>query len=193
VTSPILDWDGVAPLPAGTEWVPSDKPGVFRLRDEAGTPLLAGIRDTRALLDGPLGPRIQLPFRDADGNLAVRVWDQPVYAEVGDVDADTDGLRLRGRLYGALLDHPVIEARCGDTTTELPVTADGLSFHATITALPPGTWSLHLRHAPAAEPVTLGRFRDDIVDKRTAFLLPATGKLHPAYTESNEFTIRVTS
>jgi glycosyltransferase involved in cell wall biosynthesis len=193
VTSPVLDWDGAGPLPAGTEWVPSGKPGVFRLHDEAGTPLLAGIRDTRALLDGPLGPRIQLPFRDADGTMAVRVWDQPVYAEVGAVDADTDGLHLTGRLYGALLDRPVIEARCDGETTELPVTADGLSFHATISELPPGTWSLHLRHAPAAEPVTLGRFRDDIVDKRTAFLLPATGKLHPAYTESNEFTIRATS
>ena len=50
------------------------------------------------------------------------------------------------------------------------------------------------RHTPTADPVTLGRFRDDIVDKRTAFVLPpaTTGDvtLHPSYTESNEFAIR---
>ena len=72
----------------------------------------AGLRDTRALLDGP-GRRpdpAALPHR-ATARWRVRVWDQPVYAEVGDVDADADGIHLTGRLIGARFDGPVLEAR----------------------------------------------------------------------------------
>ncbi|MFI5894772.1 glycosyltransferase family 4 protein [Actinoplanes sp. NPDC051513] len=192
VALPTLDWDGLAPLPDDVSIFP-DK----RVRRVDGTPILAGLRDTRHLVDGPIGARIQLPFRDDDGILAVRVWDQPVYAEVGDVDADTDGIHLTGRLYGAHCDAPVLEATDGATTRELPVIADGAIFRVTIPALPPGVWTFRLRHAATADPVILGRFRDDIVDKRTAFVLPpaTTGDvtLHPSYTESNEFAVRATS
>jgi hypothetical protein len=160
------------------------------------SPLLAGNRDTRELLDGPIGQRIQLPYRTPTGELGVKVWDQPVYAEVGDVDADTDGVHLTGHLHGAHYDNPALEARHEDTTRELPVTTDGPAFRVTIPGLPPGTWHLWLRYAPTAEPVRLGRFRDDIVDKRIAFLFPSAatggGKLQPGYTESNEFEIRAT-
>jgi hypothetical protein len=196
VSRPTLDWDGAAPLPDDVALFPSDA-GVAFVRRTDGTPLQAGLRDTRALLDGPIGPRIQLPFRSSDGTFAVRIWDQPIYAEVGDVDADTDGIHLTGRLHGALFDDPVLEAVSGDTVRPLAVTTDGLTFRATIPALPPGTWSLRLRHAATAEPVILGRFRDDIVDKRTAFVLPPARSggvtLQPSYTESNEFSIRVRS
>ncbi|WP_433302940.1 glycosyltransferase family 4 protein [Actinoplanes sp. CA-030573] len=202
VSRPSLDWDGVIALPDGFALFPDKSVGgteacdVAEVRRGDGTPALAGLRDTRSLLDGPLGPRIQLPFRALDGTLKVRIWDQPVYAEVGDVDADADGIHLTGRLHGAVFDRPTLEARSGDRTHPLPMTAEGLDFRVTVAALPPGTWSLHLRHAPAAEPVTLARVRDDIVDKRTAFVLPAATvgdrTLLPAYTESSELSIRVT-
>jgi glycosyltransferase involved in cell wall biosynthesis len=194
VAQPTLDWDGVSPLPAGTT-ISFDKSGVGRVLNEDGTAPLAGVRDTRGLLDGPIGQRIQLPFRAADGTMGVRVWDQPVYAEVGDVSADTDGIHLTGRLFGAMFDAATLEAHQGAESRELTVTTDGPEFHASVPALPPGNWSLRLRHAAGATPVTLGRFRDDIVDKRVAFVLPAATvggvKLQPAYTESNEFVIRV--
>jgi glycosyltransferase involved in cell wall biosynthesis len=196
VTHPTLDWDGSAPIPDDTELIPLG-PNVFRLVRKDGQIVQAGLRDTRKLLDGPIGSKIQLPFRDADGSLCVRVWDQPVYAEVGDVDADPEGVRVTGRLHGAHLDTPTLEARCGDASHPLPVTVEGTTFRTTVPALPAGTWSLWLRHAPAATPVRLGRFRDDIVGKRTAFVLPAATtsgvKLQPGYTESNEFEIRATS
>ncbi|MET3425986.1 glycosyltransferase involved in cell wall biosynthesis [Actinoplanes tereljensis] len=190
-TQPTLDWDGVAPLPDG---VTVNMEG--RLEKD-GVPLLAGLRDTRHLLDGPVGQRIQLPYRTQDGWLAVRIWDQPVYAEVGDITTDTDGIHLTGRLHGAMFDDPLLEAQDGKDIRKLTVTTDGLDFRASIPSLPIGTWTLRLRHAATADPVTLGRFRDDIVDKRTAFVLPATtvggAKLQPGYTESNDFTIRVTA
>jgi len=63
--------------------------------------------------------------------------------------------------------------------------------------LPIGTWTLWLGHAADRPAVRLGRFRDDIVDKRIAFVLPAATvegvKLQPLYTEGNEFSIRVTA
>jgi glycosyltransferase involved in cell wall biosynthesis len=196
VTHPTLDWDGTTPVPDDMALTPY-KSGVFRFIRKDGQIIQAGVRDTRALLDGPIGPRIQLPFRDTDGALCVRVWDQPVYAEVGDVDADPEGVHLTARLHGAHLTAPTLDARDGDRSHPLPVTAEGTTFRTTIPALPPGTWSLWLRHAPTATPVRLGRFRDDIVDKRTAFVLPtatASGvKLQPGYTESNEFEIRATT
>ncbi|GAA0560138.1 glycosyltransferase family 4 protein [Paractinoplanes ferrugineus] len=196
VGEPTLDWDGVGPLPAGTT-ISFDKSGVGRVLAADGTAPLAGVRDTRGLLDGPLGQRIQLPFRAADGTLGVRVWDQPVYAEVGDVSADTDGIHLTGRLFGAMFDSATLRAHRGDESRELTVTTDGPEFQASIPALPAGTWALRLCHAAGATPVTLGRFRDDIVDKRTAFVLPAAVvggvRLQPTYTESNEFVIRATA
>ncbi|GAA2646150.1 glycosyltransferase family 4 protein [Paractinoplanes durhamensis] len=196
VAQPMLDWNGIDPLPDGFTISP-DKEGVNRIEDAEGKPVLAGLRDTRDLVDGPIGSRIRLPFRNADGTMAVRIWDQPVYAEVGDVDADTDGIHLTGRLFGAMFDSPALEAHDGTESRELTVTTDGPAFRASVPALPAGTWTLRLRHAAAATPVTLGRFRDDIVDKRVAFVLPAATvggvKLQPGYTESNDFTIRATS
>jgi glycosyltransferase involved in cell wall biosynthesis len=193
VTQPTLDWDGISPLPADVALFPGTV-GVSAVRRIDGTPLLAGLRDTRHLVDGPVGARIQLPFRAPDGTLAVRIWDQPVYAEVGDVRVDTDGVHLTGRLFGAHFETPTLEASDGGAVRELPVTLDGATFRVTIPALPPGEWTFRLRHAPAADPVVLGRFRDDIVDKRTAFVLPPATvgdvTLAPSYTESNVFTVR---
>jgi glycosyltransferase involved in cell wall biosynthesis len=196
LTAPVLDWDGSAALPDDMSWQPAGT-DVFRLVRGDGTPVLAGRRDTRALLDGPIGARIQLPFRFPDGVLGMRVWDRPVYAEVGDVDADTDGLRFSGRLFGAHFADASLEARNGPETREVPIVTDGAAFTVSLPTLAPGTWELWLRPSAGAEPVRLGRVRDDIVGKRTAFLLPAARvdgvTLQPAYTDSNDFSIRVTT
>lgn len=207
VNRPTVDWDGAAPLPAELTWhhLPDGAPaapgplpeGDWRLQRD-GAPVQSGRRDTRALLEGPVGPRVQLPFRLPDGGLAVRVWDRPVYAEVGDVQADPDGIHLSGRLIGARFDQPVLQARTDAGATEiLPVSVDGVTFRATVGRLPAGIWHLWLRHEAAEEPVRLGRFRDDIVDKRIAFVLPAATvdgvELQPIYLTGNEFSIRVTT
>jgi glycosyltransferase involved in cell wall biosynthesis len=196
VTQPALDWDGVAPLPDGMSWQPAAG-GVFRLVRADGSAVQSGLRDTRALLDGPVGPRVELPFRAPDGVLALRVWDRPVCAEVGDVTADADGVHLSGKLFGAPLGDAFLQARNGQHKQDVTVTTDGSAFHATVPALPAGTWELWLHPATGREPVRLGRIRDDVVDKRTAFVFPAARvgavTLQPAYTESNDFSIRATS
>ncbi|MET0423944.1 MAG: glycosyltransferase family 4 protein [Actinoplanes sp.] len=198
VSRPLIDWDGVSPLPEGTRW---DKEpigeGTYQLLAADGEPVQAGARDTRALLDGPVGTRVQLPFRRPDGGLGMRVWDRPVYAEVDTVDADAEGVHLTGRLYGAHFDEPLVRAVAGEQSHEFPVHTEGTQFRTTLTGLPAGDWALWLRHAATGDPVRLGRFRDDIVGKRTAFVLPTAQidgvTLQPEFTTGNEFSIRATN
>jgi glycosyltransferase involved in cell wall biosynthesis len=197
---PTLDWDGAAPLPAGVRWKDAEEPvpgGDYQLVRADGTSLQAGLRDTRRLLDDSGGTRVQLPYRRADGTFGVRVTDRPVYAEVGPVQADGDGVRVSGRLIGASLQGALLEARLGAQKRELPVTSEGVVFRATVPALPAGTWSLWLRPGAGRDAVPLAGLRDDIVDKRVAYVLPPARidgvTLQPAYLEDNTFAVRATA
>jgi hypothetical protein len=176
--------DGVE-VPAGERLAE----GSYDLCVAGGEPVYSGMRDTRALVDLPVpaAVRVQLPYRTADGGLAVRVWERSVHAEVVDVDLD-EGVRVTGRLIGAAL--------AGGATLlpgDVPVQAlpDG-RWTALLTAAPPGTSELWLRYAPDAEPVRVGRFLDDILDKAVAFVLPGSHGVQPFYTAENELSVRAT-
>jgi hypothetical protein len=127
----------------------------------------------------------------------VRVTDRPVYAEVGPVQADGDGVRVSGRLIGASPQGALVEARLGDQKRELPVTCEGAVFRVTVAALPAGTWSLWLRPGADRDAVPLAGLRDDVVDKRVAYVLPAARidgvTLQPAYLDDNTFAVRATA
>jgi glycosyltransferase involved in cell wall biosynthesis len=163
--------------------------GSYELRGAGGEPVYSGMRDTRALVDPPVPDRVrvQLPYRTEDGRLAVRVWERAVHAEVGDVDAD-EGVRLSGRLIGATLTGEATLEPGSVPVRELP---DG-RWTALLTSAPEGTSVLWLRYAPDAEPVRLGRFLDDVVDKTTAHVLPAARNIQPFYTATNELSVRAT-
>jgi glycosyltransferase involved in cell wall biosynthesis len=193
---PTLDWDGAAPLPPEIEWKGTD--GDYQLVRADGTELLAGLRDTRRLLDDPGGTRVQLPYRRPDGTFGVRVTDRPVYAEVGPVQADGDGVRVSGRLIGAEFHaDAAVEARLGEKRQELPVTYENAVFRTSVPALPPGVWSLWLRPGGGAAAVPLAGLRDDILDKRLAYVLPAAKidgvTMQPAYLADNTFAVRATT
>jgi glycosyl transferase family 1 len=170
--------------------------GDYQLVRADGTELQAGLRDTRWLLDDPVGTRIQLPYRRPDGTFGVRVTDRPVYAEAGPVQADGNGVRLAGRLIGAAFaDNAALLAVFSDKTLEFPVETEDTTFRAVIPALPAGTWSLHLKSG--SDLIPLAGLRDDIVDKRRAFVLPAATidgvTLQPAYLADNTFAVRATA
>lgn len=198
---PTLDWDGAAPLPLEVRWKDHVAPvpeGDYQLVKTDGTELQAGLRDTRRLLDDPGGARIQLPYRRPDGTFGVRVVDRPVYAEVGPIEADGDGVQVSGRLVGAEFGPgATVSARDGDHERELPLTYEKAVFRTTVPVLPPGTWSLWLRPGAGAEAVPLAGLRDDIIDKRTAFVLPAARiegtTMQPAYLTDNTFAVRATT
>jgi glycosyltransferase involved in cell wall biosynthesis len=193
---PTLDWDGRSPLPPGVRWKDGSGEGDHQLVRDDGTELQAGLRDTRWLLDDPAGPRIQLPYRRTDGTMGVRVTDRPVYAEVGPVQADADGVRVAGRLIGGAFDEgAVLLATSAGETREFPLQHEAGTFRAVIPALPAGTWSLSLRVGD--ESVPLAGLRDDIVDKRVAFVLPGAKidgvTLQPLYLDGNVFAVRATA
>ncbi|HEV8567096.1 MAG TPA: glycosyltransferase family 4 protein [Actinoplanes sp.] len=168
-----------------------------------GGPVYAGVRDTRALVDLPVpargGVRIGLPYRTADGRLALHVWRRVVHAEVGDVRAD-DGLRLSGRLVGAAFgpEDPALELRGPGTIDPVPVRVlTATTWSAQVPPVPAGTWELWLRHARGTPPVRLGRLLDDVVNKRTAYVLPPVRlgdvEVRPFYTGSNDLSVRATA
>ncbi|WP_328467387.1 glycosyltransferase [Actinoplanes sp. NBC_00393] len=172
-----------AEIPAGDP-VPA---GSWRLHLADGTAVLAGWRDTRALLARPEATRTELPYRLPDGGLALRVVDAPVRAEVDEIQADEQGVHLAGRLIGAGLRDAVLVA--GDR--EFPVSATGPGFRATVSDLPTGVHRLWLRPSRGEQPVPLGKVGDDIVDKRTAYVLPAAGGMQPEFSGANELGIRI--
>jgi glycosyltransferase involved in cell wall biosynthesis len=193
---PTLDWDGRSPLPVDVQWKKTSTSGDFQLTKTDGTPLQAGLRDTRWLLEDEPGPRIQLPYRRPDGTMGVRVTDRPVYAEVGPIQADANGVRLAGRLIGTLATTDgVLLAASADETREFPLEIEDATFRAAIPALPAGTWRLSIKIGDDVVP--LAGLRDDIVDKRAAFVLPAAkidgGTLQPAYQADNTFAVRATA
>ncbi|GAB1646173.1 glycosyltransferase family 4 protein [Krasilnikovia sp. MM14-A1259] len=175
--------------------------GAWELRLGDGQPVHAGLRDTRTLTEPQLpgdGVAVLVPYRTGAGTFAVRSWRRAVHAEVGAVFADETGLHVEGRLIGATMQAPVLQARDGDRVHEAAgqaLTPD--RFRVSVPALPPGTWQLWLQHDPDAPSVRLGRFLDDVVDKRTAYVLPAAevggARLQPEYSEANELAVRVDS
>ncbi|MEU7908559.1 glycosyltransferase [Actinoplanes sp. NPDC049118] len=169
--------------------------GNWQLRTPDGAAVRAGRLDTRALIPGT-ATRVHLPYRLGDGCLGLRVWNRPVYAEIGNVLIDADGLRVEGRMVGAEPADPVLELR-GTATRELPGTVTDSGFAVRIDALPAGTWQLWLRYAPGRPAVRLGRLLDDVARKDIAYVMPpiVTGGLtmQPHYDKNNQFSIRVTS
>jgi Glycosyl transferases group 1 len=179
--------------------------GAWELLLPGGESAVAGVRETRSLLEMPAegGVHRQLPYRMVTGALGLRVWRRPVHAEVGEVRADGAGVHVRGRLVGAAFAGagatPPVLLLAGPENARREVPAEVLSpaeFRATVPALPAGTWHLSIVLDDGARTVRLGRFLDDVADKKSAYVLPAAtinGTLvQPVYLWGNEFSVRVT-
>jgi hypothetical protein len=79
------------------------------------------------------------------------------------------------------------------------VPAEALSpveFRVTVPALPIGNWHLWITWGDDGEAARLGRFLDDVIDKKTAFVLPAATiegvRVQPLFLWGNELSVRVT-
>jgi glycosyltransferase involved in cell wall biosynthesis len=176
--------------------------GAWQLRLPGGQPVLAGVRETRALLtrDDEGGVHRQLPYRMVNAALGVRVWQRAVHAEVGEVQVDATGVQVRGRLFGATFPGLTPTLRLhGPEKAVREVPAEALSpveFRVTVPELPAGDWNLWITCGDDGQVARLGRFLDDVADKKTAFVLPATTiggvQVQPTYVWGNEFSVRVT-
>ncbi len=216
-------WEGAAgsgevPVPAGgTVRLPEIGEGSYTLSlvapDGSRRPLLAGRRDTRALLDAVPdeagGVTTRLPFRHRDGVLGLRVWQRPVHPEAGDLTVEDSYVRLAGRLFGAELGEGAeLELRCradAGRSYRVPVRrTGGAGWEASIPAgaLTPDeepaceVWDARLRPAAGAGLARVARLLDDVHDKGTAYVYPAVPSgpytVQPFFTVANEFSMRVT-
>ncbi|WP_170208255.1 glycosyltransferase [Couchioplanes caeruleus] len=185
---------------------------------DAGEPLVAGMRETRTLLDappeGPDGVHVRLPYRKQDGFLALRVWHRRVHAEVGDVHIGEETITVAGRLIGAAFGNhqPVLRLHSHtEPTHQREVPVEPLDPHRFQVSLPvelmirqrgaeTDRWQLRLFHDLALPAVRPGRLLDDVVDKRTAYAFPALtvadAELGPVrvqaqYTTANELSLLV--
>lgn len=178
-----------------------------------------GLRDLRALVDrvpvsaaGTVTARV--PYRTADGQLTLRSWTRSPHAEAGALTVEHAALTVRGQLYGVGLGAGAfVEARlrgAQDRAHREAATADGDgSFAFTLPYAPLARdgldgsrlWDLWLLPdgAPGAK-VRIGRILDDIADRKSVFVYPASSfgggaepaaRAAPYYTVDNDLSVRV--
>ncbi|MFD6426194.1 hypothetical protein [Streptomyces sp. NPDC060198] len=184
--------------------------------DGERTPLLAGVRDLRALVAGrdpgttPLPLAVRVPFATPDGTLAVRTWLRTAHAEADRIEVGADSTTVRARLFGAepgagaaallRLRGQAGEVRESELHADGP---DGVRFtfaHAQLTDTPeggPGVWDVLVRPRTGARPIRVGRLLDDVADRKKVFVYPAVTlggmKALTYYTLDNELSVEVTA
>ncbi|MER7112297.1 glycosyltransferase family 4 protein [Streptomyces sp. NPDC000229] len=188
-----FDAHGTATVPAGTPFAEGVHPAHLELPGAAGpVPLATRAVDQRGAMRAADRQRAGEPVRQLvpytrSGALALRSWVRPVHAEVGDVRIENGTIILSARFHGAAAPsgEPILLLRRrGKAPLELsfPGTGNGtdgfrFTFSCTAPAArqqdPHDVWDLWLRPAPDAEPVRLGRFLDDVVEKGSLFPYPS--------------------
>ncbi|WP_328316710.1 transferase [Streptomyces sp. NBC_00388] len=180
-----------------------------------------GLRDLRTLIDRIPGPTAatvtaRIPYRTADGTLAVRSWSRSPHAEAGELTVRDSSLTLRGRLYGAVPGgDAVVEARLrgvpGQVHRESARPGGDGAFSCTLPYGPLAGgdaaggrfWDLWLRPEGVARGgpgVRIGRILDDIADRKSVFVYPGSPcgggaapgvTATPYYTVDNDLSVRI--
>ncbi|MFF7360345.1 hypothetical protein [Streptomyces sp. NPDC008125] len=184
--------------------------------DAERTPLLAGVRDLRALPAGrepgrtPLPLAVRVPFATGDGTLAVRTWLRAAHVEADRIEVGAEATTVRARLFGlrpgvgatALLRlrGAAGEVREAELHTE---GGDGVRFTFSQRELvdtpdgAPGVWDVLVRPGTGARPIRVGRLLDDVADRKKVYVFPAvtlnglTARTY--YTLDNELSVEVTA
>ncbi|QGV80663.1 glycosyltransferase family 4 protein [Streptomyces ficellus] len=194
-----FDARGTATVPAGTALPEGVWPAQIGLPGAEGrVPLTTRAVDQRGAMRAAERQRAGETVRQVvpyvkGGALHVRCWVRRVHAEAGDVRIEDGTITLAARLHGTAEPdgEPVLLLRrrgkaplelafpgtCTETADGSPAVA-GLRFAFSCTAPaarqqdPHDVWDLWLRYAPDAEPVRVGRFLDDVVEKGSLFPHP---------------------
>ncbi|MCX2927114.1 transferase [Streptomyces sp. NEAU-W12] len=184
---------------------------LMRERDAVRERLRPGLRDLRALVGGslrewPTPVAVRVPYATKDGFLAVRAWLRTAHAEAGRLDLADGAMTVHARLHGAeLSDDATVLLRLRsdrDTTRSFPLRTEGgaFSFTAPLGELSGGVpgdqvWDAFLRPAADAPLVRIGRFLDDVADRKTVCVYPALtvgeAVVRPYYTVDNDLAVEV--
>ncbi|MEU6023173.1 glycosyltransferase family 4 protein [Micromonospora sp. NPDC047134] len=134
---------------------------------------------------GPLGDRAglsaQVPYQTADGFLAIRSWVRARHAEVRRIAVDGTAVAVTFTWHGPGVPDQAVLRRRGDVpeSLSLPVGPAPQGQLSMVVPLTPLTdlrlgryedWDVYLRCG--ADEVRMGRFADDVVDKKRAYSYP---------------------
>ncbi|WP_406099010.1 hypothetical protein [Streptomyces sp. NBC_01013] len=191
---------------------------VVGLPGEERTPLLAGLRDLRALVSGGGGDRavpvaVRIPYATKDGRLAVRAWWRVGHAEAGRIDLSADSMTVTARLFGARLGKGAAAtlSRRGQASAVRQIALrpeGGQDFSFTVGyeelvaeggGLGAGEtqviWDAYIRPTADAPRIRVARLLDDIADRKAVFVYPAATlggvSVRPYYTVDNDLSVEV--
>ncbi|MFD0021199.1 hypothetical protein [Streptomyces sp. NPDC058382] len=188
---------------------------------EDRTPLLPGLRDLRTLVsgggDGRTAPvAVRIPYATKDGRLAVRAWWRATHAEAGRIVVADDSVTVTARLFGARLGEGAVASlsRRGKDSSVRQIalrseSEGGQDFSFTVgyrelvaegggpgAGEAPVVWDVFVRPAGGAPRIRVARLLDDIADRKTVFVYPATvlGEVsaRPYYTLDNDLAVQIT-
>lgn len=151
--------------------------------------LHAGLLDVRGLLAGgsEAAPFVRnVPYRTADGHLAVGAWRRERHAEFEDIRYGEDVITVRGRLIGSSFggaapelvltrrgDHPATLVVTGASSSGADFTADvPLAELAALRLLRHEDWDVEVRASGGEWSAPVARLMDDIIERKKVFVYP---------------------
>ncbi|WP_328904131.1 hypothetical protein OHR86_32930 [Streptomyces sp. NBC_00441] len=181
---------------------------------EERVPLLPGLRDLRDLVSGTDAVRgapvaVRIPYATKDGRLAIRAWRRATHAEAGRITVGSGAMAVTARLYGAGLSEgaEVSLVRRGreSVVARVALSAEGdqdFSFMVDYADLlaeaaggAPVIWDVFVHPGAGAPRVRVARLLDDVADRKTVFVYPATPlggvSVRPYYTLDNDLSVEV--
>ncbi|OKJ72802.1 hypothetical protein [Streptomyces sp. CB02460] len=183
--------------------------------DEERVPLLPGLRDLRGLVSGEEAVRdaplaVRIPYATKDGRLAIRAWRRAAHAEAGRITVGSGAMTVSARLYGAGLgkgaEVSLVRRGRGSAVARAALSVEGgrdFSFTVDYADLladraggAPVVWDVFVQPRAGAPRVRVARLLDDVADRKTVFVYPATTlggvSVRPYYTLDNDLSVEVT-
>ncbi|MFD6752094.1 glycosyltransferase family 4 protein [Micromonospora gifhornensis] len=129
-----------------------------------------------------MGLSAHVPYQTTDGFLAVRSWARPVHAEVFRLALDGEAVAVECAWHGPGVPNDAVLRRRGDVVESLSVPTTPGGKDGTLTIVVPlatladlrvhryEKWDVFLRHSQGE--ARLGRFADDVVDKKRIYNYP---------------------
>ncbi|WP_405940259.1 hypothetical protein OG338_29470 [Streptomyces sp. NBC_00726] len=181
---------------------------------EERVPLLPGLRDLRGLVSGGDAVRggpvaVRIPYATKDGRLAIRAWRRATHAEAGRITVGSGAMAVMARLYGAGLGEgaevSLIRRGRESAMARFALSAEGdrdFSFTVDYADLlaeavggAPAVWDVFVHPCAGAPRVRVARLLDDVADRKTVFVYPATTlggvSVRPYYTLDNDLSVEV--
>lgn len=151
--------------------------------------LQAGLLDVREIIEAPdFLPFVRnIPYKTADGFLAVAAWQRAEHAEAGDIWVGTEAITVHGRLIGAGFgttrptltltrrgEHPATYVVPGRDEGDGRFAADvPMESFAALRLLRYEDWDVSVSRGPDGDPIPVARLADEIIERKRVYVYPS--------------------